>query len=491
MRLFLLGCVAALAFATSTSAAEPNLLREFGVIGKALTEGKCDIPRIRRLLERSDFQTLNGGARSLAYTALAACDDGGRHEAVLKATAEPEAVALAWSLRFLDADMRKDWADAVTSIGKAVDRKTDGTLTFFSDDVVYEVGRGVRDDADAFRRYAAELDRGDWKAADRYYRGDWIWARYAGLLAQAGDRTHAWRIASRVGEPGELLRMSLDKRYDAIAEVDPSRFEMVAATEAELARVQALAAADPRDGSGVSTVVSMLRMLGRQQEALALLDRTLALPGKIVGTRGDDHRNWLINDRALVLLELGRFDEGVAAMQAAAGLSERGGVNVSQTINLSGVQVSGGHFEAALKTLGEGEAAMQGKVSPYGRMWIAAERTCAEAGLGRKADAARSLAAAAAEAKENPSAYAKALLCAGDLDGLAAAFKARLADPSTRGAALTQLSRFREPPMTPFDAEMSRRMETLRTRPDVKAAIAEVGRIKDVPLQSGALIDGY
>lgn len=491
MRRVLLGCLMAVACVMEAAAAEPDLTKEFAVIGKALTEGRCDVPRIRKFLDRADFQNLTGTARSLAYSALGVCDRSGLHEAVLKATAEPDAASLAWSLRFLDAAERKDMPDALRSIRAAVDRKSDGTLTFFSDDLVYQVARELRDDATGFRAYAAELDRADWKTSDPHYRGDFVWARYAGLLADAGDRTHAWRVASRVTEPGELLRMSLDKRYDAIVAVDPERFDIPASAEAELMRAQDLLARNPRDGTAVSHVLGLLRMLGRQQAALDLVDKTLAIEGAVLSYRGDDHRNWLLNDRALVLLELGRFDDAVAAMENAANLSERGGPNVSQTINLAGFQVATGRFEAALKTLASGEQSMQANVTPYGRMWIAAERACAYQGLGRKDEAARAVAATAAQAKDNHGAHAKALLCVGDLDGAAAAYKARLADAGTRAAALTQLSRFLQPPLTPFDAEMHRRLETLRSRADIQAAVAEVGRTRDFQIQSGSLVDGY
>lgn len=491
MRRFLAGCAAALmACAAGAAQAEPAVWREFRGVGEALTAGRCDAPRTRKLIARRDFNKLSGAARSVAYSGLAICEPASLQDAAMKAAAEPDALALAWSVRFLAAVERKDMPDALEALGKAVDRKADGTLTLFSDEFVYRVARDLRDDSDAFRQFAAELDRAGWTATQPYYDGDFIWARYAAMLLEAGDDLHAWRIGSRVNEPEELIRMSLDRRFDKIMAIDSQRFDVVVAAEAALTRARAIVEASPLDGSAVTIASNMLRLLGRQAEALALIDETLARPGDIRDFRGEDHRNWLINDRALTLMELGRFDEGVDAMTKAATLKERGAVNVSQVINLSGLQISAGRFDAALATLATAADGMTGKVSPYGSMWVAAEQACAYQGLGRATEAALALAVTAAEANENHGAHAKALLCVGDLDALAAAYKARLDAPSSRSAALLQLSRFRDPPLTAFDAELGRRMERLRVRPDIRAAVDAVGRTKDFPFQSGSLIDG-
>ena len=50
--------------------------------------------------------------------------------------------------------------------------------------------------------------------------------------------------------------------------------------------------------------------------------------------------------------------------------------------------------------------------------------------------------------------------------------------------ALELLQRYApEPKPTPFQAEMAARLESLRTRPDVTAAVAKVGRIQTLQMQ--------
>ncbi|MFZ5720866.1 MAG: hypothetical protein ACOY5Y_15510 [Pseudomonadota bacterium] len=476
---------------SSPEAALRRIQKEVGAVAAGLETGQCDAARARKLSEDPDLLQAPPLLRSLVWTLHGFCDGDAIEEAARRATAEPETLAMAWSLRFAAAVGRDDMADALPALAAAVERKADGSLVLI-DDLVFAGARELSEDETRFAEYAALLDRADWRPDSPHYGGDWLWARYAGILAARGDRTHAWRLASRIEEPADLLVMTLDKRYDAIVAIDPARFDLVAAAERRLTRGRALTSANSRDGSAVSLSVSMLRLLGRQDEALSLLDTTLAQTGDVLDADGDDHRNWLLNDRALVLLELGRFDDAVAAMEAAASRPEGGAPrNVSQTINLAGLQNATGRFEAALATLAVFEAEPK-DVSPYGVMWINAERACAYAGLERSKEAAAVVAHTAANAAENANARTKALLCVNDLDGVAESFRTRLADPMDRADALVALSSFKAPAhRTPFEAQLGRRMDEVRARADVRAAVEPVGRTSDLPIQAGPLIDTY
>lgn len=126
-----------------------------------------------------------------------------------------------------------------------------------------------------------------------------------------------------------------------------------------------------------------------------------------------------------------------------------------------------------------------GEASPYGDMWIADVRACAAAQLGDATLQETSMAFLREHADDNIAAVTHASLCVNDLDGAAALYIRRLADPEQRSGALLALQRYRLPPGSslPFNIVLLERLEQVRARPDVQAAIEAVGRIEDVPLQ--------
>jgi hypothetical protein len=167
-------------------------------------------------------------------------------------------------------------------------------------------------------------------------------------------------------------------------------------------------------------------------------------------------------------------------MSEGARLKEGGQDNVSQMINLADVQLEVGHAQAALDVLaGFGDR----PVAPYGEMLLRSLRVCALSLLGRQAEGADALAYLAAHERDNPGAREDALLCAGDADGAAALFVRRLRDPLQRDEAFLALTPFDPPASVPaVFAEMSRRRQAVKARPDVQAAIAEVGGLPPVHL---------
>jgi tetratricopeptide (TPR) repeat protein len=231
-----------------------------------------------------------------------------------------------------------------------------------------------------------------------------------------------------------------------------------------------------------------LRLLGRPQEGLALIDAWIAGHKADADDEAAPDRNWILDERAETLSALGRYDDTTAAGREAAALEEDGQLNVSQTINLAERLEEQGKPQAALDVLAvfkEGGP----RASVYGMMWVWTERACALGQLGRTPATSPDLAAALAYSAEhldsNPPARAETLLCVVDLDGAAAAYIARLKDPEQRADALMALSTWKRPPQPVFLAQILARLDKVRARPDVKAAVAAVGRTEAIPLAGG------
>lgn len=140
-----------------------------------------------------------------------------------------------------------------------------------------------------------------------------------------------------------------------------------------------------------------LDALGRRAEADAVFDRLASLP--------PDEKPWLVNyviNRSSRLVGQGRWAEGLAAADRAAGVAEDYG-------------------------------------STYAKMLIARDRVCALSNLGRAGEADPHIAYMAANAKDAPSVHVQALMCAGRRAEAAEAAVAALADEATREAMVDEL----------------------------------------------------
>ena len=170
---------------------------------------------------------------------------------------------------------------------------------------------------------------------------------------------------------------------------------------------------------------------------------------------------------------LGRFDELLAAYAKGGTRDEHGNLNVSQLLNMAANLIDLGRNEEALRTIAVFDDPKRSR-SPYGEMVLRWVRGCAHAFQGRRDLAAADVAFAKAHEKDNRGAYARLLLCTGDMDGAAAAYIRRLDDPQERGDVLMSFSDFDDPQVRlpdPFEALH----DTIRARPDVKAAIERAG----------------
>jgi tetratricopeptide (TPR) repeat protein len=312
-----------------------------------------------------------------------------------------------------------------------------------------------------------------------------LWQELTRLLADAGRMDAAAEVAGRITYPHSLLALRVDNRFAAIVAAHPERFDIEPAIDRELALWRDIVAHTPTKLDPLTLLAGYAVDSGRYDEALSVTDGALAnLKAHHWSPKTYDDFNrqmhWLRAARANALIGLGRWEEGERELDQAASLPEDGGQNVSDAINLAIYEVRRGRPEDAMKALGR--LARAEETSEYGTMTVYS--VLHAVAIERNDD--RAAHAALDYMREHQSdaldLYQNALLFADEQDEAAALIVRRLADPALRIDALLQLQEYREPPHPPIEQRLRDEWRALRERADVRAAVAKVGRIEQVPM---------
>ena len=184
--------------------------------------------------------------------------------------------------------------------------------------------------------------------------------------------------------------------------------------------------------------------------------------------------------RAMTLQRLGRLDEALAQLTAASQLHEKYGGNVDQMIGLGTFIARWSGQDDALSTL----MRITTRTSPFGAMHRESVRLDAYVQLKDEKQISRSLGYLRSHREDAPSIYEQALLVANQQSRAAAELVRRLLDKDLRQDALLEAQDFAPTPGTPHDMELDARERALLTRPEVRAAIAKVGRVASYPLEA-------
>lgn len=399
--------------------------------------------------------------------------------AIKAACALPEADSQDWLVRLYAASSVKDGAEivlAMTTLAerwpaevRALDYGQVGQLHM-------EVSR-LPDPTDALARFDAALLTAAWAPDVHWHGTDEIWVEYAGILLDRGDVAGARTVAAKVTQPGSIVAMRADRRFDVIVRRDDPAFDPRRAAEAELAWLDKAALTSPRLLDILLGRVGMLRRLGRNDEALSLIEGALArIKAEGNGAYSDleDKTNWLYDLKARLLMDAGRVEEALAIQTSGAGLQEDGRVNVSQALNLGYKYFQLGRPRDALRAI-----AKVGPMSTYGEMVRLYVESCANAQLGETARARADIAEMRKRWPVNGEALLGALLCIDDQDGAAQVLIRQLEDPQQRTGALASLQVFRDRAFVPpFEKVIEARFKAVTSRPDVQATVARYGRIE-------------
>lgn len=344
---------------------------------------------------------------------------------------------------------------------------------------LYQMLSNLKDDPAAKAR-TLDLMRGvEWTTEDAHEQVDNGWAlQRAELAAEAGDMTLAAAVLDRAREPGVLMTVAQDRRFERLwPEFEAAgRFDWTRIAQADLAHLEEMSRREPGRLDRVVARISALRGLQRYEDARALgADYAERLRRGQRFDDADEQRAWLLNEYAYALADLGDVDAADRLMASAVGDDK-----ISQHVNRAEMLIAAGRPAQALKVL---DAADPASGNAYGRMWLDALRVCARAQGGEAGPAAAGLASLNERWRDNPSALTHALLCLGRDDEAAALYIRRFEDPLLRSRVLGALRATPAPPhVTPFVAALHARKAAILARPDVAAAAARIARPLAVPL---------
>jgi hypothetical protein len=192
-----------------------------------------------------------------------------------------------------------------------------------------------------------------------------------------------------------------------------------------------------------------------------------------------DQLNWIYDVRSRALMVLGRGADAIESMNAGAQRPEGGGANISQQLNLAWAYVTLDRPSEALKVVSEAAPNLNG----YASMVREGVRVGAYAQLHDQAGLNKAIGYMKAHAADSPKGLIAALLTAGDMDAAARETIVQLRDALQRTEMLALLQDGLIPETAPDIIKQRQHLYVaLRKRPDVKAAIDEVGRIETIPL---------
>jgi tetratricopeptide (TPR) repeat protein len=446
---------------------------------------------VEEVLSMPEFATLDDSMQFHVFLFGAYADSGrkeylGAHEYMVLATEFEHAAAEHWFMRARYASWVDAWPDALTAV-TAIARRWPESMTsenaLLVSRIAYRSKEGGRHKAEVLDLLNA-LFRANF-TLEWGTEPSGLWYELISDAVDRGDLRRARDIARQVQDPATLLHIRVDRRFEALVKAEPRVFDLEAAVIRECKRLAKAAAANPRSLSVRVQHGYALLAAGRFAELLKLTDDVIAKAaasqeGSPPYDDVPDQLNWIYNHKAEALRALGRWEEALTVMEAGRRVEEDGSVNVSQAINLGWHYADYGRPQAALDALEGIDWAHS--LSPYGRMQFQHVRYRAYLQLGNAQEADNVFAYLREHREDAEGTWQLALVDAGDLDGAAALLISRLRDQGQRYEALGEVQQYRPVPRLSRQAAQLASWEKLVSRPDVAAAIAEVGRREKAPM---------
>lgn len=430
-------------------------------------------------VDRPDFESLPETTRHLAWHLLglgAWQTDrlAEAHKAFKNSTSLTGAMGWDWLYRAYTADRDNDPHDAVYAF-KTLFETDLAPLAEVEDDFVAHLRRQALDLPRGEQRQMDLMDNlldADWKPKDPNTDWSGFWTEHAARLLDRGDVERAGKAMARVTRPEPLIWARADHRFAPLLRKDPARFDIAKAYAARLAATRAQTDAKPRALGAVNAYAMVLLSMNRAADVLAVTQA--ALDRRLDSWDDPKERAWTLDIQARALRDLGRADDALVAWRKSTRPENGGGVG--QDLNLADALLE---MDRPDETLTIVTGIKPDKVSAFGRMVAANLAVCASAATGDRAGTAKALAALVADRDAAPMLEMSGHLCADDPDGAAAILIALLKDPETRLDALAEIQDYPAPAaVAPFRRAQLARRRALYARPDVRAAIAAVGKVE-------------
>lgn len=304
------------------------------------------------------------------------------------------------------------------------------------------------------------------------------------LLLSNGDASEINRLLGGLDNVLTAVELMIDKQYDSVRSSPHfSRlldFREIAAQDLAFRRSQVVE--NPKSLEAITSLARMMRSLGQREEALALLESALSKLSQDENyfTDLEEELNWVYDTKASLFSDLGRYEEAVVALSVGRDLREFEERNVSQTINLASMQISHGHYDDALATLGSVGA----NRSRYADSLVAGLRSCATFQKnGSDPQLPNTIVLLRALGRSGQSSLISTYICVGDVDSAAEEFLKQLENPETRTDAI--ISAITHKNRLPIDYHYFRqtnpRIVQLLARPEIVEAINRLGNRVEIP----------
>jgi tetratricopeptide (TPR) repeat protein len=420
-----------------------------------------------------------------SFAAAARKDHVLAHQRMVAATAHAEAGAEQWMVRAQWAAVADEWGDGASAIATVAERWPARLRTDAARELVPHITSSVRREGANPQLYLKLVDAlfDAEFTLDFDIQPDYWWLQLLLDALHRDDLARATAIAARIETTDTVLRMRIDRRFDAVVALDPERFDIDATARRQTAAMAKAMADRPRSLEAFVQYSYALFDEGRHDEVLAMCDGILAAVASASSPLFDDldeSLNWVYNHKAAALRARGQWDEALAVMEVGRKALEKGGVNVSQTINLATHYNDAGRPQQALDNiqgLDCGDA-----VSPYGCLLLYVVRYRAHLQFGNRAEAQKAFDYVGEHRAVSDETWLQVVLESGDVDAAAQLLIDQLGDPDTRGTALVNAQRYLPLPMTPIMQQAHQRKLRVLARADVAAVIEKVGRRGTVPL---------
>jgi tetratricopeptide (TPR) repeat protein len=314
---------------------------------------------------------------------------------------------------------------------------------------------------------------------------DYMFKELVSGYLKRDDLVNAIRVSTAITTVDVLISLLIDKRFEelweSIESAMGSSFSKAAARQ--LNRYQEIVKEVPEDGQAVNMLVDSLRMSGQPFPAIKVGTRMLDDPVAI--GRDPEAYFWVMIKTAYAEVESDRAGDALKRLNdlKTYKLDDYPDL-VNHHLNRASLLLDLGQFDDAVAAAKLAESRY---LSLYGRLWIRTFEACRAANAKDEPALTAALDDLRSKAFDNPSGYGLALLCAGKNNDAEAWYIRRLGDDALREEALRALQVYQvssyEPP---FFAQLQQRLDVLRKKSSIKKAIAKAGRQVKIDLPRGS-----